>query len=148
MPRIKMLTSIAHNVAHSFLSLMNYYSDPRDGSFDYVVERLFKIAKSSKKVEITVDVLNQTIEPPVYQEPAIMKSLIRLKALLLRLLDAEDISIDFIQSATIRITFDLEKTGHDSRVPGLELSKYKCESEIVDINGKKYCKNVVEWWRY
>jgi hypothetical protein len=148
LPRTKMLTSIAHNVAHSFLSLENYYEDPCDGSFDYVVERLFKIAKTSKQVEIIVDVLGQTIEPSVYQEPAIMKSLIRLKALFLRLLDAEVISIDFIQGATIRITFDLEKTGHDSKVPGLELSKYKCESEIVDINGKKYCKDVVEWWRY
>jgi hypothetical protein len=142
MPRMKMLKSIAHNVAHSYLSLMNYI----DG--EYTVERLFQIAKESMQTNIIIDILQQSIEPSVYATPQIKISLTYLKDAFERLLDSEKISFDSIQSAKIRVGFDLKGTKISSNVPDLELPKYKCESEIIDLNGKVYKKEVVEWWKY
>lgn len=142
MPRMKMLKSIAHNVAHSYLSLMNYI----DG--EYTVERLFQIAKESKQTSIVIDILQQSIEPPIYSKTNIKLSLIYLKNSLESLLSSEKITLDNIQSAKIKIYFNLKETKLSSNVPNLELPKYKCESEIIDINGNIYTKEVVEWWKY
>lgn len=142
MPRMKMLKSIAHNVAHSYLSLMNYI----DG--EYTVERLFQIAKESKQTEISIDILQQSIKPLVYETKNIKTSLIYLKNSLESLLSSEKIPLVNIQSAIIRISFDLQQTKLSSNVSGLELPKYKCISEIIDVNGRIYTKEVVEWWKY
>ncbi|MGV8981140.1 hypothetical protein [Clostridium sp.] len=142
MPRMKMLKSIAHNVAHSYLSLMNYI----DG--EYTIERLFQTAKKSKQTNIVIDILQKSIEPPVYATPQIKLSLIYLEDTFKSLLNSEEIPLKNIKSATIRISFDLEGTKISHNVPNLELSKYKCESEIMDLDGKIYRKEVVEWWRY
>lgn len=142
MPRMKMLKSIAHNVAHSYLSLMNYI----DG--EYTVERLYQIAKESKQTNIVIDILQKSIEPPVYATPQIKLSLIYLEDTFKSQLNSEEIPLKNIKYATIRISFDLEGTKISRNEPNLELSKYKCEPEIMDLNGNIYKKDVVEWWRY
>jgi len=142
MPSSKKLKSIAHNTAHSYLSLMNY-----DGK-EYIVERLFQIAKQSKQTNILINILKPSIEPAVYATVEIIDSLIYLKRDFERLLSAEMFSIDDIKSASIRVDFDLEGTKQSDNVPGLELPRYKCTSEIVDLNGKSHLKEVVEWWKY
>jgi hypothetical protein len=71
-----------------------------------------------------------------------------LKNSLESLLSSENIPLDNIKSAKIRINFNLEETKLSSNVPGLELPKYYCEAEIIDINGKVYKKEVIEWWKY
>jgi len=142
MPRMKMLKSIAHNVAHSYLSLMNY----TDG--EYTVERLFQLAKESKQTNIEINILQKSIEPVVYETPSIKLSLVYLEETLRKLLQSEGIELINIQSATIRISFDLEGTKLSSNVPNLELPKYACESEIIYANEKIYKKEIVEWWRY
>lgn len=103
MPRLKMLKSIAHNVAHSYLSLMNYI----DG--EYTVERLFQIAKKSKQTYIVIDILHQSIEPPIYSTPEIEISLVYLKKSFQNLLGSESIPENSIQSARIKIDFILKK---------------------------------------
>ncbi len=142
MLRINMLKSIAHNTAHSYLSLMNYI----DG--DYTVERIFKIAKRSEQTSIEIDILNKTIEPQVFSTPQIKVSLDYLIDTFVSLLSSEEIPLDYIQSAKIKINFDLQETKQSRDVPGLEFPKYKCVSEIIDRNGKSYSKEVVEWWKY
>lgn len=142
MPKLKVLKSIGHNLAHSFLSLMNYIDD------DYIIEHIFGIAKSTSKTFITVDVLNQSIQPVEYCTPSIIKSLHYLKSDFLRLLQAEHLSYDHINSAIITIDFDLSKTQLSKNVPSLELAKYDCNVKIVDCNGKCHKASVVEWWKY
>jgi len=142
MPRMKMLKSIAHNVEHSYLSLMNYI----DG--DYTVERLFQLAKESKQTNIEINILQKSIEPVIYETPSIKLSLVYLEETLRKLLQSEGIELINIQSAKIRISFDLEGTKLSPNVPNLELPKYACESEIIYANGKIYKKEIVEWWRY
>jgi hypothetical protein len=141
MPRMKMLKSIAHNVAHSYLSLMNYI----DG--EYTVERLFQIAKESKQTIIVIDILIRSIEPQIYVVSEIEKSLIYLEKTFDSLIKAEEITREHILSAVITIEFDLEKTQISKTVPDLELPKYECMSEIIDSTGKVYRKEVVEWWK-
>jgi len=60
MAKLKHLKSIAHNLAHTYFSLMNYI----DG--DYILEHLFKIVKENQISEFKVDVINVKIEPEIF----------------------------------------------------------------------------------
>ncbi len=142
MPKLKVLKSVAHNLAHSYLSLMNYI----DG--EYTAERLFQIAKDSGENQIHIDVLNKIIRPEIYNTPEIQKSLIYMEKSFDSLINPEKITRDYIKSVEIRIAFHLDQTRPSKTVEGLELPSYDCVSEITDINGKVHSKSVVEWWRY
>ena len=142
MPKLKVLKSVAHNLAHSYLSLMNYIDN------EYTVERLFQIAKNSGENQIYIDVLNKVIRPEIYNTPEIQKSLIYMEKSFDSLINPEKITRDHIKSVEIKITFHLDQTRPSETVKGLELPSYDCISEITDINGKVHSKSVVEWWRY
>lgn len=142
MPKFKVLKSVAHNLAHSYLSLMNYIDD------EYTVERIFQIAKIERLEEIKIDVLKEVIEPPPFATKQIMLSLTYLKKNLISLLESEHMTLEHIESCSITIRFDLNNIKKSDKVPDLELPTYSCLSEIVDINGKHHSASVVEWWRY
>lgn len=141
MSKLKVLKSIAHNVAHSYLSLMGYIDE------NYIVEFIFQIAKEQNEPNVRIDILKMKIEPEEFRIPTILESLEYLKDTLERLLVSDHLSFADIDNAEIVIEFDLNKT-QMSRHTDLELPTYKCISEIKDINGKKHEAKVVEWWRY
>ena len=57
MPRRKSLKSVAHSVAHSFLSPMNY------GPGGYAVEQLVKVTATRNIATLSVDLLSGAHEP-------------------------------------------------------------------------------------
>jgi hypothetical protein len=127
MANLKILKSVAHNLAHSYLSLENYIDD------DYTVERFFKIATSHNQSFIIVDLLNKTIEPKFFQEDkSINKSLDYWSETLNRLLSAEGLSKDHIKSTKIKVN----------------LSTKECISEIVDQNGKIHIAKLNHWFTF
>lgn len=142
MAKFKVLGSIAHNTAHSYLSLMNYI----DGN--YIVEYIFQISKANRNTSVMIDIINKSISPEMYNISQIVKSLDYLNNNFLSLLKAESMSFEHIKSAVIRIEFDLDKINKSEKVLGLELPTYECISEIIDINNKIHKASVVEWWRY
>jgi len=64
MARYKVLKSVAHNFAHSFVSLMNYNGG------DYVNSHLTRAVQGIESGEIRSDLLRRTVEPsPLLIEP-------------------------------------------------------------------------------
>jgi hypothetical protein len=57
MPRFKVLKSVAHNIGHSFTSLMNYAGD------DYVMGHILQFARRSGKETLTIDLVTGEAEP-------------------------------------------------------------------------------------
>jgi len=72
MAKYKVLKSVAHNLGHSYLSLMNYV----DG--DYIVEHLFRQARETGETRVEIDVLAGTIAPAVFQTPVLAESVVRV----------------------------------------------------------------------
>lgn len=139
---LKSLRSVGHNLAHSYLSMVNYDEG------NYIVEHIYIIAKETKRTNIKIDVKNMIIEPEEYSIPVLRRSLLYLKENFARLLASEKLSINEINNAIIYIDFDLSKTQLSKSVPSLELPSYNTNVEIVDVNSKKHSASVVEWWRY
>lgn len=139
---LKSLKSVGHNLAHSYLSMVNYDEG------NYIVDHIFKLAKETKRTNIKIDVKNMIIEPEEYNIPVLRRSLVYLKEKFVGLLASEKLSIDEISKAYIYIGFDLGNTKLSKTVPNLELPSYNCNVEIVDINDKSHSASVVEWWRY
>ena len=142
MAKYKVLRSVAHNLGHSYLSLMNYV----DG--DYIVEHLFRRARETGEARVEIDVLQGTIEPAAFQTPVLVDSVARERTWLGRLVQSGGAALDMISAARIEIVFDLAATRPSPNMPGAELAVYRCAVEIVDDRGKHHMANVPEWWRY
>jgi hypothetical protein len=142
MARYKVLKSVAHNLGHSYLSLMNYVND------DYIVEHLFRRAKETGEPRVEIDVLQGTIEPSAFQIPVLTESVARERSWLGRLVQTGGAALDMVSAVRMEIVFDLAATRPSPNVPGLELAAYQCTVEIVDDRGRRHVASVPEWWRY
>ena len=58
MARYKVLKSVAHNIGHSFISLMNYVGD------DYVMGHILRFAMRTGHDTITMDFVTREAGPP------------------------------------------------------------------------------------
>ena len=72
MARYKVLKSVVHNFAHSFVSLINYVGD------DYVNSHLTRAAQGIERGEINSDLLLRTVEA----SPLLTESVARTVGLL------------------------------------------------------------------
>lgn len=139
MAKLKVLKSIGHNATHSYLSLMNYREN------DHVIGHLYRIAKDSNNSNIFIDILKKEIKPNSFGTKVIKQSLIDLEQDFLRLLKGANLTKDDIQSAIVKIDFDLDNSGIGQS--GSQLERYKCVVEITDMNEKMHTANVKEWWK-
>jgi hypothetical protein len=138
MAKLKVLRSIGHNLAHSYLSLMNYRQD------DYVCSVLERLSREHSQYHIVIDVLNCTIEPHSFNIDVIRDSIIDLKQDLIRNLQSDKLTVEHIKSTIITIDFDIENL--QRRPSGLEVVPYLCVVKIEDCNGKIHQATVREWW--
>ena len=58
MARYRVLKSVAHNIGHSFTSLMNYEGD------DYVMGHLLRFARRTKLETVTINFVTGEAGPP------------------------------------------------------------------------------------
>lgn len=142
MAKYKVLKSIAHNLGHSYLSLVNYQAD------DYIIEHLFRTAREANEPHVKIDVLRGTIEPSAFQTPVLLESVAQQRVFLGHLVQRQGAVLDMVTSARISIDFDFARTRLSRSVPGLELAMYNCIVEIVNDRGKSHIASVPEWWRY
>ena len=138
----KVLRSVAHNLGHSYLSLMNWRGE------NYVVEHLYQRAKSTGESEVRIDALAGTIEPPAFQIPVLLESVAGLRGAVARMVQTGGAALDLVSSVRMVIRFDLHARKYSDRVPDVELAVYDCTVEILDERGKQHVATVKEWWRY
>jgi len=142
MARYKVLKSVAHNLGHSYLSLMNYRAE------DYVVEHLHRAARAANERRVIIDVLRGTIEPATVRTPVLLESAADQQRWLGRLVQTQGAALDMVSAASITVVFDFEGSRPSPHVPGLKLLAYTCTVEIVDDRGRTHTATVPEWWRY
>lgn len=113
MPKYKVLRSIAHNTAHSYVSCMNY------GDEGYVMDHLRETAARTGVSVLSIDLLGSRVEPPLLRTPLLMQSAIWYRAMLERLLAAEGWTLANLRSARLSVCL---------RPP-------ECRVELVDDRG-------------
>lgn len=142
--KYKNLKSVAHNLGHAFLSLMNYNAI----GDNYIIEMLFQKAKKTGINSIDIDYLNEIIEPPEFRINGVMDSLKRYRKSLPEDLNRQSCSLDNIKSIKIFIVFDLSHIPKSQNFPDLELPNYNCNVEIIDDRDIIHKARVEEWWKY
>jgi len=143
MARYKVLESVAHNVAHSYLSLMNYRGD------DYVVSHLFRAAKAAGQPHVRIDVLKGELSPATILTPTLAESVDNCREWFPRLVQSQGAAFDMVSQATIDVEFDFDSSDRYERItPGDHREYYRCLSTIIDDRGTAHEALVPEWWRY
>jgi hypothetical protein len=153
MAKYKRLKCAAHNWAHSFLSLFNFYANT------FCIQELLDCARKSKTPIIEIDVLTGKIMPEDLPNPILQEFLSYIPEQFHRILEDRECSKEMIQSAILSIKFDLESDIPDLEKvsPGQyfadfvkrpELVYYNATITLTDIRGKQYSSKIPESWKY
>ena len=139
MPRTKVLKGVAHNIGSSFTSLMNYAED------DYSMGHVLRLARQSGQNTLKIDLLSGQGRPATLLEKPIFALPEWYSKMFLRLVQSAGSDRELIQSATLTLSYDLQRT-QPSPIPGEPQSPYVCEVLIRDIRGRDYTAHFDGWW--
>jgi len=139
MPRFKVLKGVAHNVGHSFTSLMNYSGD------DYSMGHILRFARKTGSNTLTIDLLTGSGTPASLLKAPISDLPDRYSKMFLHLVKSSGSDRELIQSATLTLIYDLSRS-KPSPLVGESLSPYTCNVSIVDVRGKNYTAHFSDWW--
>jgi hypothetical protein len=140
MGKYKVLKSVAHNLGHSFTSLMNYRQD------DYVMGHILTRARETGSSDLILDFVRKTAEPKTLNVGPIARSVKNYFERFPQLLRQEGSDPRYISSTKVHISYDLAVSRPVRGSPGLLESPYKCRVEIIDDRGKKYTAELTGWW--
>ena len=140
MAKYKVLKSVAHNIGHSFTSLMNYAGD------DYVMGHILRFARSTGSNTLTIDFVKREAGPsellaaPISEVPA--HYIERFWDLIQR--HGSDPSL--VKSASLVLRYNLGTQWPHPRFPQFSESPYACDVQITDDRGKDYVAHFQGWW--
>jgi hypothetical protein len=144
MPSQRVLQSVAHNLGHHVVS-----------GLSYLVPHLFRAAKSSGQLTVSIDVLSEPILPPTLRlDDPLRLSLEALRKRLGEILASEGFAPDALRAATLVFRFE----GQWPETPATLLAKarggfletpgdpaYHCEAAVVAANGRAYRQEFRSW---
>jgi hypothetical protein len=139
MPRVKVLKGVAHNIGSSFTSLMNYAGD------DYSMGHVLRFARESGVDTLTINLLSGQGGPDALLREPISDLPSWYSKMFLRLVQSAGSDRELIRSATLKLTYDLQRN-RPSPIPGEPQSPYTCDVSIADIHGKEYAAHFNGWW--
>lgn len=139
MPKVKVLKGVAHNIGSSFTSLMNYSGD------DYSLGHVLRFARQSGMNTLKIDLLSGQGSPATLLRKPVSALPVRYSAVFLRLVQSAGSDRELIRSATLTLTYDLQRT-RPSPIPGEPQSPYICHVSIVDTGGRDYAAHFDGWW--
>ena len=140
MKSYKIMKSIAHNLGHSFTSLMNYHGD------DYVMGHILRAARSTGKEKLEIDLLTGIAEPIELLVEPIRESLVWHSKTFPDFVDRSGSDINLINSAkmTVQYTLGIERPyPHDHKY--IE-NPYTCDVVIIDNRNKEHSAHFEGWW--
>ena len=112
MPSHKPLKSVSHNFGNSIISLMNYIND------DYFLGHLLKQVRATNLSRLTVDIIQNKAQPEELLNQALSASIEHYSKWFPQLIENSGSTMDYVQSATMIIEFDLLMTrpfAHDTK---------------------------------
>ncbi len=140
MPKYKALKSVAHNVGHSFTSLMNYAGD------DYVMGHILRFARSTGLDTLQINLATgegrpvELLADPVSNIPAVYAKWFW------DLVQRHGSDQSYVRTATLVLRYDTKVTRLGGMQHQFVESPYVCDVRIVDIRGKNYDAHFEGWW--
>lgn len=153
MVKYKNLKSAAHNWAHSFLSLFNFYANT------FCIQELLECARISKAQVLEIDVLTGKVTPEDLPNSVLKEFLSHIPQRFDEILESQQCSREMLRSVILTIKFDwvsdipdLEEVspGHyfADFIKKPEPIYYDALITLTDIRGKQYTSKIPEWWKY
>ena len=139
MPRFKVLKGVAHNIGHSFTSLMNYSGD------DYSMGHILRFARETGINSLTIDLLTGQGTPAVLLKSPISDLPRHYSTMFLRLVQSSGSDRQLLQSATLTVVYDLQRN-RPSPIRDEPQNPYTCDVSILDIRGRNYTSHIDGWW--
>ena len=127
--RYKVLKSVAHNIAHSFTSTLNW------GENDYVMGNLLRRARETGCDTLTIDLLGGEAEPKSLAVPVIRRAARHYADRFRALIAAQGSDLSLVTAALLTVRYDLS-VARPSPYGGELESPYSCTAEVTDDRGK------------
>jgi hypothetical protein len=138
MPRYRVLRSVAHNIGHSFTSLMNYAHD------DYVMGHILRLARLTGKETLTIDFVEGAAGPPELLADPISDIPSRYSESFWNLVQRHGSDRSLIKAAILTLRFDTSV--NRQRSTDTAESPYVCDVCITDVRGKNHTAHFQGWW--
>lgn len=111
MPSHKTLKSVVYSIAHSLTSPYTY-----DGE-DYVLGHILRSAYKTGQRELVIDLLKGSVSPESLVSPPVAKYVESYCGNFPALVQKSKSSLDFIQKATINVSFDIDNKIFEGKIP-------------------------------
>lgn len=140
MARYKVLKSVAHNIGHSFTSLMNYADD------DYVMGHILRFARKTGADTLTIDFVKGEAGPPELLAEPLSQVPVRYTRFFWDMVDKQGSERSCVRAATLTLRYNLATNRPLHRNPAFVESPYDCDVRITDVRGKDYTAHFHAWW--
>jgi len=140
MARYKVLKGVAHNIGHSFTSLMNYAGD------DYVMGHILRFARRTARDTLTIDFVKREAGPSELLAPPISEVPARYTEWFWDLVQRHGSDRSLVQSATLTLRYDIGTKRPLRSDPQHFESPFTCDVCITDVRGKNYLAHFDGWW--
>jgi hypothetical protein len=130
MAHYKVLKSVAHSLAHSFTSALNY----SDG--DYVMSHLLRAVIESGTPRLEIGLMTGIARPQQLLVSPVASAIRNYKDRFRSLVASHRTSMSAIRDVSISISFDLERSRPVAYYPDFDEFPFNCTAEIVDNRGK------------
>jgi hypothetical protein len=140
MASYKVLKSVAHNVGHSFVSLMNYADD------DYVMGHVLRFSRLTGHDCLTINLMTGEAAPPELLRAPVSEVPARYSKWFWDLVERQGSDRAYVRSATLNLRYDIATQRPVARNPEFVESPYVCNVRVTDSRGKEYVAHFDGWW--
>jgi hypothetical protein len=140
MSRYKVLKSVAHNIGHSFTSLMNYVGD------DYVMGHVLRLARLTGRDTLTIDFVTGYAAPVELLQEPISEIPARYTDFFWNLVKRQGSDRSCVKAAALTLHYDIDTQRPLHRNPKITESPYVCDVRITDDRGITHTSHFEAWW--
>jgi len=140
MTRYKLLKNVAHNLGHSFTSLMNF------AGTDYAMGHILRFARQTGHDTLRINLVTGEAEPPELLAPPITELPVRYMQMFWYLVDRHGSDRSFVQDARLLLRFDTSQARPAQVAPQFQESPYTCDVTLIDVRGNEYLAHFEGWW--
>jgi hypothetical protein len=153
MPNYRILKSVAHNWAHSFLSDCNFIEDT------IMVQYILELCRKHNEPKIIINPITEEIQPNTFEESSKKKLLTNLKNYFQMVLESQGCNLGMINRIELNIEFDINSVNpkysevnkgvwYSDKFRMPEASKYDAWVYILDSRGRDYTVRLPVFWKY
>lgn len=139
MPKHKVLKSVAHNVADSFVSLMNWGGD------DYVMGVLLTNAYDTGVCEYFIDFISGA-HSDVFLKKQLKHVVEHYSKMFWGNIESQGATKEFVKSARLEVSFNLAKTRPVYGSSKSKESPYSCKVMLIDDKAVDHGVVLTGWW--